>query len=127
VRHRFLIVSFFILSLLLPGISSGGDRSYSVILAQLQRITMEEAIERALNAIPGKVIEAEMDDGIYEIYVLSEEGWVSEVYVDPWNGSILKIKSKHRRSPEPHSRYLITPTLRLVTYQKGVPTLRFLY
>jgi hypothetical protein len=67
---------------------------------------MEEAIERALNAIPGKVIEAEMDDGIYEIYVLSEEGWVSEVYVDPWNGSILKIKSKHRRSPEPHSRYL---------------------
>ena len=102
-----LIVIFLMLAFLFPGFSAGSDNNYSFVhsdMVQLERIGMDEAIERALNAIPGKVIATDMEDGIYEIYIESEEGWLSEVYVDPWDGSILKIKSKHRPVPPPDSK-----------------------
>ena len=73
---------------------------------------MDEGIERALNVIPGKVIETETGDGIYEIRIESEDGWVSEVYVDPWDGSVLKIKSKHRHDPLPRAEELNTKNVK---------------
>ena len=96
------IVLFLLFTFNGADLSSASERNYSIIdqyIVQLDRISMDEAIESALNAIPGKVIETEMENGIYEIKILSEEGWVSEVYVDPWDGSILKIKSKQRPIP----------------------------
>ncbi len=104
-----LTAIFLMLAFLFPGFSAGSDNNNSFVhfdMVQLERISMDEAIESALNAIPGKVIETEMEDGIYEIKIRSEEGWVSEVYVDPWDGSILKIKSKHRHDPPPRSEQL---------------------
>ena len=53
-----------------PDLSSASERNYSIIdqyTVQLDRISMDEAIESALNAIPGEVIETEMENGIYEI------------------------------------------------------------
>lgn len=101
------IVLFLLFTFNGADLSSASERNYSVIdqyIVQLDRISMDEAIESALNSIPGKVIETEMDNGIYEIKILSEEGWVSEVYVDPWDGSILKIKSKQRPIPPSDSK-----------------------
>ena len=95
---------FLMLAFLFPHFSAGSDNNNSLVhsyMVQLERISMDEAVESALNAIPGKVIETEMEDGIYEIKIQSEEGWISDVYVDPWDGSILKIKSKHRHDPPP--------------------------
>jgi uncharacterized membrane protein YkoI len=96
------IVLFLLFTFSVADLSSASDRNDLIIdqyMVQLERISMEEAVESALNAIPGKVIATDMEDGIYEIYIESEEGWISEVYVDPWDGSILKIKSKHRPVP----------------------------
>ena len=98
------IVLFLLFTFNVADLSSASERNYSIIdqnVVQLERISMDEAVESALNAIPGKVIETEMEDGIYEIKIQSEEGWISDVYVDPWDGSILKIKSKHRHDPPP--------------------------
>ena len=96
------IVLFLLFTFNVADLSAASDNNYSFAysdMVQLDRISMDEAIESALNAIPGKIIEAEMENGIYEIKIRSEEGWVSEVYVDPWDGSILKIKSKQRPIP----------------------------
>ncbi len=106
-KKNSLIVIFLMFTLLFPGFSAGSDNNNSFVhsdMVQLERISMDEAVESALNAIPGKVIETEMENGIYEIKILSEEGWISDVYVDPWDGSILKIKSKHRQVPPSDSK-----------------------
>lgn len=102
-----LIVMFLMLAFLFPGFSEGSDNNNLPVRSdrvQMERISMDEAIERALNAVPGKVIGAEMADGIYEIKIQSKEGWMSEIYVNPWDGSILKIKSKHRPVPPSDSK-----------------------
>ena len=112
-----LIAFFLMLTFLFPGFLAGSEHNKSLVhydMVQLERIGMDEAIERALNAIPGKVIEAEMDDGIYEIKIWSEEGWISEVYVDPWDGSILKIKSKHRHDLPPRSEQLNNKNVKIL-------------
>ncbi len=101
-KKFFLIAVFLMFTFLFSGFSTGSDNNHSLVhsdMVQLERISMEEAIESARNAIPGEVIKAEMENAIYEIKILSEEGWVSEVYVNPWDGSILKIKSKHGLLP----------------------------
>lgn len=106
-KNLSLIVIFLMFTFLFPGFSAGSDNNNSFVhfdMVQLERISLEEAVESALNAIPGKVIATDMEDGIYEIYIESEEGWFSEVYVDPWDGSILKIKSKHRPVPPSDSK-----------------------
>ena len=101
-KKIFLIAVFLMFTFLFSDLSTGSDSNNSLAhsdMVQMERISIDEAIENARNAIPGKVIKAEMEDAIYEIKILSEEGWLSEVYVDPWDGSILKIKSKHRSVP----------------------------
>ena len=93
------IVLFLLFTFNVAGLSSASERNYSIIdqyVVQLERISMDEAIERTLNVIPGKVIETEVEDGIYAIRIESEDDWVFKVYVDPWDGSILKIKNKRR-------------------------------
>lgn len=54
------------------------------------RITMEEAIQKALKAVPGKAVEAEIgkEDGrtVYEVEVIDNNNKSQTVYVDAQSG-----------------------------------------
>ena len=61
-----------------------------------RRISMEQAMNIALQRVPGQVVKAELDydDGmlIYEIDIRTAEGYKYEVKVDANTGAILRVK-----------------------------------
>lgn len=103
------VTVFFLISFATFGISEGNNKEHTdngIINLQLGKITMDQAIERALNVIPGKVVETEREHGVYEIKIRSIHGWEAEVYVDPFNGTILKIKGAHDHRTVPRLKEL---------------------
>ena len=65
-------------------------------LAGQAQITMEKAVQTALQKVPGKAIEAELEkeDGrpAYEIKILDTSNSKRKVYVDARTGEIMKVK-----------------------------------
>ncbi|MBI5286962.1 MAG: PepSY domain-containing protein [Deltaproteobacteria bacterium] len=55
-------------------------------------ITLEEAIRIAIKEVPGEVIKAELERGVYEIKVRTREGKIEKTYVDAKDGSVIKKK-----------------------------------
>ncbi|WP_236035062.1 PepSY domain-containing protein [Alkalihalobacterium elongatum] len=60
------------------------------------RITVIEAIQIALNKVPGQVVEVELEieNGflVYEIEIITPLGFKYEVEVDVYTGKILKVE-----------------------------------
>lgn len=54
------------------------------------RISMITAISIATREVPGEVIEAELEDDVYEIKIRTEKGEKIKLKIDPNDGSILK-------------------------------------
>ncbi|UCE63126.1 MAG: PepSY domain-containing protein [Nitrospirota bacterium] len=58
------------------------------------KITMQEALKTATDIVPGRVVEAELEDeddiSFYEIEIISSDGMVVEVQVDANSGQIIK-------------------------------------
>ena len=63
-----------------------------------QTITLEDAISIAKKEVPGEVVKAEFDDGIYEIKIITEDGERIKVKIDPYDGSIIR-KGKILKGP----------------------------
>ena len=63
---------------------------------RFRRISMNRAIEIALQRVPGEVVKAELefDDGVlqYEIEIRTNEGIKYEVKVDAVTGNVLRVK-----------------------------------
>ncbi|GEN84034.1 hypothetical protein SLU01_23460 [Sporosarcina luteola] len=63
---------------------------------QYRRITMAQAIEIALQRVPGDVVEAELDydDGVllYDIEIRNAQGVKYEVKVDAVTGEVIRVK-----------------------------------
>jgi len=59
-------------------------------------ITIQEAIQIALNHIYGQVIKAELDreNGflVYEVAVISPQGRKYEIHIDAYNGNIINVE-----------------------------------
>ncbi|MFQ5901250.1 MAG: PepSY domain-containing protein [Thermodesulfobacteriota bacterium] len=87
-----LFVSF----LSFPIAASGSEDDYYYSKDELEQapreeiITINEAINKAVEVVPGEVIKAEFKHGRYEIKVFSDNGWVTKVHIDPVDGSIIK-------------------------------------
>lgn len=65
--------------------------SSSVVFAEeKQGITLEEAINIASREVPGSVIEAEFEEGIYEIKIRTENGERVKFKIDPKDGTIIR-------------------------------------
>lgn len=65
--------------------------SSSVVFAEgRQGITLEEAINIASREVPGKVIEAEFEEGIYEVKIRTENGERVKFKIDPKDGTIIR-------------------------------------
>lgn len=65
--------------------------SSSVVFAEGKKgITLEEAINIASREVPGRVIEAEIEEGIYEIKIRTENGERVKFKIDPKDGTIIR-------------------------------------
>lgn len=53
-------------------------------------ITLEKAIEAATRDVPGRVLEAEFEKGVYEVKILTDDGEKIKVKIDPKDGGILR-------------------------------------
>jgi len=63
-----------------------------------QRITIQQAGEIALGAVPGRIMHVDMDleNGVlvYEIFIMTPQGQIFEVEILARNGRILKIEQE---------------------------------
>lgn len=53
-------------------------------------ITLEKAIEIATKDVPGRVLEAEFEKGVYEVKISTKNGERIKVKIDPRDGTILR-------------------------------------
>ena len=53
---------------------------------------LENVVRDALRRHPGKLLEVELDDGVYEVEILRADGVVVELDYDARNGTLLKTE-----------------------------------
>lgn len=60
------------------------------------KITLVEAVEKALTNMKGKAVEAELEKEhgktVYEVKIIDESGATREIYVDAQSGNVVKIE-----------------------------------
>jgi uncharacterized membrane protein YkoI len=60
------------------------------------KITLVEAVEKALTNVKGKAVEAELEkehgNTVFEIKIVDDSGTTREIYVDAQSGNVLKIE-----------------------------------
>lgn len=54
------------------------------------RITLDHALSIANKEVPGKVLEAEFEDGVYEIKIRTETGETIKLRIDRDDGTIIR-------------------------------------
>ncbi|WP_447968135.1 PepSY domain-containing protein [Nitrospira sp. M1] len=66
-------------------------------LVNSSKVTMAEAIDAAVKAVPGKAVEAEIDTEhdrtVFEVEVIDAAGKTQEVYIDAQTGESFKIEA----------------------------------
>ena len=67
-------------------------------LVNAANITMAEAIDAAVQAVPGKAVEAEIDQEdkrtVFEVEIIDSMGKTVEVYIDAQTGDARKIEKE---------------------------------
>ena len=74
-------------------LAAGQDRVQQDARRAVQQghyVPLENVVRDALRHHPGKLLEVELDDGIYEVEILREDGVVVELDYDARNGKLLK-------------------------------------
>lgn len=61
-------------------------------LEQGRYVPLEQVVRDALRRHPGKLLEVELDDAVYEVEILREDGVVVELDYDARNGKLLKTE-----------------------------------
>ena len=60
------------------------------------KITLVEAVEKALTDVQGRAVEAELEkengNTVFEIKIVDDAGTMREVYVDAQSGNVLKVE-----------------------------------
>ena len=81
----------------------GGERDAedaektTVEMAEAAKITIQEAIQAASAEVPGKVVEAELDEKpvvVWEVEIVTDDGKVMELYVDIRTGAVIETMEK---------------------------------
>lgn len=62
----------------------------SVFGEEKPRITLNDALNIAIKEVPGKVLEAEFEGGVYEIKIMTEKGEKIKLKIDPDDGAIIR-------------------------------------
>lgn len=53
-------------------------------------LPLSDVLEIATSKVPGKVIRAELRQGLYEVIIITEEGKEERVFIDPMEGTIIE-------------------------------------
>lgn len=65
------------------------------------KVTIDQAIKTALDAVPGTAVEAELekkhDKTVWEVEVLGADGTMTEVHVDAGTGTVIDKEAKHEK------------------------------
>jgi uncharacterized membrane protein YkoI len=70
----------------------------AVEMAVKAKVTIDQAIKTASEKVPGKVVEAELEEKhgtlVWEVEVVTEENKVMEVHVDAESGAVIEVEEK---------------------------------
>lgn len=76
----------------------GEETKQVVAMAMAAKITIDQAIKTALDNVPGKVIEAELekkhDKTVWEVEILTAEQAIKVVHIDADSGSVVTTEEK---------------------------------
>lgn len=82
---------------LLPAlpVSAGDDHAQQTARRAVEQgryVPLEDVVRDAMRRHPGKLLEVELDDAVYEVEILRADGVVVELDYDARNGKLLKTE-----------------------------------
>jgi uncharacterized membrane protein YkoI len=86
------------------GIAYGGEkeRTGKAEMAAAAKVTIDQAIKTALDKVPGKVIEADLETKhnklIWEVEVVTAQNKVMEVHIDADTGAVIDVEEEKAES-----------------------------
>ena len=88
-----------LMGVLTIGTACGGNKAKSTSPVPPQTaISIEKAITLANTAMPGRIIEAELEEEdekwVYEVEIVTADGKIHELEIDAQSGEILKTEEK---------------------------------
>ncbi len=97
-RSRVMIMPVIIGAVLAVGTVWAGSTKEKLQMSQSAKVTIDQAIKSAMERVPGKVIEAELekkhDRAVWEVEVVSTDNKIAEVHVDAMSGGIIDVEMK---------------------------------
>lgn len=106
-RARFSLILSLAMLVLAAGTMTGADSAFAeehskLEMAATARVTIEEAIRTASEKVPGKVIEAELEEKhhtlVWEIEIVTSENKVMEVHIDAKTGAVIDVEEEKEKS-----------------------------
>lgn len=91
---RFLVALVLVLLPALP-LAAGDDPAQQTARRAVEQgryVPLEDVVRDALRRHPGKFLEVELDDGVYEVEILRDDGVIVELDYDARNGKLLKTE-----------------------------------
>lgn len=80
----------------------------AVEMAATAKVTIDQAIKTALENVPGKVVEAELekkhDTLVWEVEVVTAENKVMEVHIDAESGAVIDVEDKMSKKDRKHEQ-----------------------
>jgi uncharacterized membrane protein YkoI len=70
----------------------------TVEMAATAKVTIDQAIKTALEKVPGKVVEAELekkhDKAVWEVEIVTAENKIMEVHIDAGSGAVIDVEEE---------------------------------
>jgi uncharacterized membrane protein YkoI len=80
----------------------------TVEMAATAKVTIDQAIKTALEMVPGKVVEAELekkhDTLVWEVEVVTAENKVMEVHINAESGAVIDVEEEKPEKDMKHER-----------------------
>ena len=80
------------------GKGKNDESKETIEMAATAKVTIEQAIKTALEKVPGKVVEAELEKKhntlLWEVEVVTGENRVMEVHIDAESGAVIEVEEE---------------------------------
>jgi hypothetical protein len=85
------------------------DESKEIVeMVAKAKVTIDQAIKTAVEKVPGKVVEAELekkhDTLVWEVEVVTTENKVREVHIDAESGAVIDVEDKMSEKDQKHEQ-----------------------
>ncbi|MCP9453251.1 MAG: PepSY domain-containing protein [Nitrospira sp.] len=115
--HRHTLGPVILTILLAVGVLTAGEsadagdkgKKGKVEMAQTAKVSIDQAIQTALEKVSGKVIEAELEHKhktlVWEVEVVTSDNKVLEIHIDAESGAVIDVEEEKPKSvPSPKER-----------------------